>query len=90
MKPITINSIEDVEAFFQFLYDEYDLAFHPDDPFHDYIDRYGKPLFTKEESDYLDSVMHKCFEVCEQNGTFVYHVMEPIQRAEFKKRGYII
>jgi hypothetical protein len=90
METIAINNIKDVEDFLQFLYDEYDLVFHPDDSFEEYIDRKGEPAFTKRESHYLDSVMEKCFDLCEQNGTNIYEVMEPIQRAEFRKRGYII
>lgn len=90
MNLITINNIQDVETFFQFLYDEYDLAFHPDDSFDQYINRDRKPLFIKEEATYLDSVMQRCFDICEQNGVLIYDVMEPIQRAEFRKRGYTI
>ncbi|MFA6057882.1 MAG: hypothetical protein WC756_06775 [Taibaiella sp.] len=86
MQQITINTIKDVQDFCQFLYDEYDLAFHPDDPFDQYINAQGLDLFTKEEADYLDSVMQKCFDVCEQANTNVYDVMEPIQQKEFKKR----
>jgi hypothetical protein len=89
MKTITINCIKDAENFLQFLYDEYDLAFHPDDPFDQYIDRTGNRLFTDEQASYLDMVMKKCFEVCEQNGTDIYEVMDPIQSAEFRRRGII-
>ena len=89
MKTITINNIKDVENFLQSLYDEYDLVFHPDDPFEEYIDRNGEPVFTEGESHYLDSLMERCFEACEQNGTNIYEVMEPIQQAEFRKRKFL-
>jgi len=46
-------------------------------------------LFTDEQASYLDMVMKKCFEVCEQNGTDIYEVMDPIQSAEFRRRGII-
>lgn len=87
MKTIIINNVKDVEDFLQSLYDEYALVFHPDDPFDQYINKNGEVVFTKDESDYLDSVMERCFEVCEQNGTDIYEIMEPIQRAEFRRRG---
>jgi hypothetical protein len=90
MQQITINTIKDVQDFCQFLYDEYDLAFHPDDPFDQYINAQGLDLFTKEEADYLDSVMQKCFDVCERADTNIYDVMEPIQKAEFRRRGIMI
>lgn len=87
MKQITINDTNDVKIFFQFLYDEYDLIFHPDDSFHEYIDNTGALVFSEEQADYLDSVMQKCFDVC---GDRIYEIMEPIQKAEFKKRGYAL
>ncbi len=35
MQKIRINTIKDVQYFAQLLYDKYDVAFHPDDTFHD-------------------------------------------------------
>ena len=84
---ITINNTNDVKNFFQFLYDEYNLIFHPDDSFHEYIDSSGAQLFSTEQADYLDSIMQKCFDIC---GLKIYEIMKPIQKAEFKKRGYIL
>lgn len=73
MKKITINNIEDVKSFFQFLYDEYDLIYHPDDSFHEYIDNTSALVFSEDQAEYLDSVMQKCFDVC---GIKIYEVME--------------
>lgn len=80
MEKIEIKTIADVESFCQMLYDKYDLAFHPDDPFSDYTNKEGKRLFSDQEAEYLNSVMEKCFEVCEENRTNIYSVMEPIQQ----------
>jgi len=90
MKQITIKTTKDVQHFFQFLYDEYDLDFHPDDSFHQYINRMGARLFTEEEADYLDIVMQSCFDVCELKGTMIYEVLESVKRKEYIKRGFIL
>ena len=85
-----LRCYRDVPVIFcQLLYDKYDLAFHPDETFDQYINEQGLDLFSKEEAEYLDTVMQRCFEVSENEGTNVYDVMEPIQRAEFEKRGII-
>lgn len=87
MKTITINNTNDVRNFFQFLYDEYDLIFHPDDSFHEYIDNNGFQMFSSEQADHLDALIQKCFDIC---GDKIYETLEPIQRAEFRRRGYVL
>lgn len=75
MEKFTIETIEDVKAFFETLHNKYELAFHPDDSFEDYVNiESGVPTFTKEESIYLNEVMDKCFKVCNKEGVEIYLV----------------
>lgn len=68
LQSIKILTIEDVKAFLQSLYNKYDLAFHPDDSFHGYVDTKGQSIFSKIEADLLDEVMERCFLVCQEHG----------------------
>ena len=89
MKPIVIASIVDVINFLQSLYDQYDLAFHPDDQFCDYVDNLGQQVFTDHQACMLDDAMEKCFFVCEDNGFDLYEIGHELQIREFKKRGIL-
>jgi hypothetical protein len=90
MEQISIDTIEDVRSFFQLLYDKYDLNFHPDDPFADYVNQKGERLFSDEEASQLDQVMEKCFEVCETVNVDIYQIGLEVQQDQFKKRGIAI
>ncbi len=90
MQEIQINTIKDVQDFAQLLYDKYDVAFHPDDTFHDYVNEKNELTFSKEDADYLDTAMQKCFGVCEALNEDVYEVCGEIQRKEFTKRKIIV
>lgn len=75
MEKFKIETIEDVKEFFETLHNKYELAFHPDDLFEDYVNiATGEPTFTKEESTYLNEVMEKCFEVCNRESVEIYLV----------------
>jgi hypothetical protein len=87
MKSINIKTIKDVTAFFQSLYDLYDVAFHPDDCFGDYVDNLGNPTFTDEEAIVLDETMEKCFFLCDKIGVDLYEIGCEAQLKEFTKRG---
>jgi len=89
MNTIAINNIADVVRFFQFLYDEFDLAFHPDDAFIDYVDGHGNLTFTEEEALVLDEKMEECFFLCEKAGLDLYEIGHEIQLREFRKRGIL-
>ncbi len=90
MEQITINSVEEIKSFFQMLYDKHDLAFHPDDPFDDYVNIETKnKVFSKEDSVVLDQAMEDCFTYCEENDLDIYDICGEVQRAEFIKRGII-
>ncbi|WP_072836072.1 hypothetical protein [Flavisolibacter ginsengisoli] len=87
MKEYQINTVKDIKAFFQSLYDDYDLAFMPDDDFTDYTTGDNQPTFNKEEADYLNDVMTRCFDVADRNDADIYEVASEVQVAEYKKRG---
>ena len=89
MEKIEISSIEDVKSFFQSLYDKHDLAFHPDDSFHDYVNEKGERLFEDEEAEVYDKVMEDCFTLCEREGVDIYEIGFEVQREEFRKRRFI-
>ena len=88
-EPIIIANMVDVVTFLQSLYDKYDLAFHPDDQFIDYVDDLEQPLFNEGNALLLDEAMEACFFVCEKVGFDLYEVGHEIQLREFRKRGII-
>ena len=89
MKTIAINNIADVVRFFQSLYDEFDLAFHPDSEFIDYVDNLGNPTFTEAEALVLDEAMEACFFLCDKAGLDLYEIGQEVQLKEFRKRGIL-
>lgn len=73
MENFRIETLGDVKAFFQTLHNKYELAFHPDDSFEDYVSiETGTPTFTADEAEYFNILMNQCFEVCERNGADIY------------------
>lgn len=75
MENFRIETVEDVKEFFEVLHNKYKLAFHPDDPFEDYVSiESGTPTFTNGEAIYLNEVMNQCFEVCEKNDVEIYSI----------------
>lgn len=63
-KQWVIEAQEDVKKFFEYLRD-FNLVFHPDDDFLQYIDLESDiPTFTIEEGKYLNSILDKCHIVC--------------------------
>lgn len=87
VKTYTITDEQSILNFFQSLYTDHDLNFHPDDPFETYIGENDQPTFTKEEADYLNSIVQQCFDWCEANGKDVYVLAGEIQIREWHKRG---
>lgn len=78
-----IKTVEDVKSFFKILHQEYQLAFHPDDPFEDYVSiGTGAATFSKEEAKYLNEVMNQCFEVCEEAHEDIYQIGLAISHPE--------
>ncbi len=69
-----ITSKEDVLKFFQFLHNDCNVSFHPDDLFTDYVDEMMEPFFSEDEATKLQEIMDKCFDYCEQNGCDIYEI----------------
>lgn len=83
IKSIKIESIQDVKSFFQILHQVYQLQFHPDDSFEDYVSiETGAATFSKVEAKYLNELMNKCFEVCEEAHEDIYLVGLSISHPE--------
>ena len=71
-----ITTIADVQNFANYLYNERELAFHPDDDFADYMsDETGEPTFTKSEVKLFNRLMDECFHVCERENKDIYEIM---------------
>lgn len=72
----SIKTLEDVQDFAKYLYNERGVAFHPDDDFADYAnDETGEQTFTDEEIPIFDRLMDECFVVCEREKKDIYEVM---------------
>lgn len=70
-----VKNIEDVQAFLHYVIVDLGLGwdFHPDDDF----SAYGKPdkdepRFSDEESDELNELIDRCFEVCAKQHKDIY------------------
>ena len=69
----SIETIEDVKKFFAFLVNDCSLNFHCDTPFNDYINVLtGDSTFSPSECEKYDSLMQKCFEICEDEEVDIY------------------
>lgn len=68
-----MKTISDVTDFIRECMDDHDLAFHPDTPFHDYVDmETGKPTFTPAQADALQERLEQAFEICEKEDVDIY------------------
>jgi hypothetical protein len=71
----SINSITDVEAFFNHLILEENLNFHPDEDFRNYIHlNTGLPSYTEEEAELRNHLLDQCFDVCERYPADIYQI----------------
>jgi len=83
MYPLTqinqVDTISDVQQFLKELTDVFGLGFHPDDQFElELIDKQS----DKIESDRLNKLMDKAFEVCKREGVEIYELgMEMLEQA---------
>ena len=73
-----INTVEDVQTFFNHLTYELNLVFHPDDPFQksNTVDSY---LGNASTVDLYNELMNKCFAVCENYDEDIYGLAYEIQ-----------
>lgn len=70
-----IQTIEDVEKFFNELILEENLNFNPDEDFKNYIDTETElPTYTEEEAELRNHLLDQCFEVCEKKNTDIYKI----------------
>lgn len=71
-----IKSLADVKAFTLYLYNEKQVAFHPDDPFEDYINMDDhERSFSSEEAQTLNSRIEECFDICHKENVDIYDFM---------------
>lgn len=83
-------SAEVIQEFCQALYSKFDLAFHFDDDFNDYIDNETKePLFNRVQAEYLNKILDRMIEWCDARGIDIHEIAGEVQQKEFKKRGII-
>ncbi len=73
-----IENTKDVIAFAEQIVKE-GVSFHCDDDFNDYVNfKTNQPTYTKQEADFRNKVMERCFEVCEKTGVDIYNVMNEV------------
>lgn len=74
----TINTIDDVKAFFQQLLEE-SLNFHPDEDFANYINgETRKDTYTPEEAQLRNRLMDEAFVVCDKNNESIYEIAQDL------------
>jgi len=80
--PKSINTIDDVWEFFNYLHKVDGVLFHPEQDFDCYINgETHKPTYTKQEAKERNKLMRQCFEVCAENKYDIFHVgIEAIKR----------
>jgi hypothetical protein len=84
-----LDTISDVKSFAKQIISD-GVSFHPDDDFNDYVNFKEKtPCYTKEEAEFRNSLMDKCFEVCEKEGVDIYAVMLEVSLTETGLDKYI-
>ena len=77
-----IQTINDVKSFAKQIIAE-GTSFHPDDDFSYYMNfADNKPCYSKEETDFRNELMSKCFDVCEKEGKDIYDVMLEVTLTE--------
>ena len=71
---LEINSVADVQTFFNELLAE-DLNFHPDDDFSNYINGETRlPTYTKEEAKLRNYLLDQSFAACKHDGADIYEL----------------
>lgn len=85
--PINADTIKN---FAQTLYDKFDLAFHFDDSFDQYINNEThEPLFSKPEAEAFDFILDRMWKWCDKNNIDIHELAGEVQQREFKKRGIL-
>lgn len=84
-----IKNLGDIEKFFTLLC-EARVLYHPEMSFHGIIenDKNGVkigPAFSEEESDRLDKLMEKCFEVADEVDADIYKISQRVREIVWGK-----
>lgn len=70
-----IQTVADVEAFFQHLINKESLNFHPNEDFRNYISLATHlPSYTLDEAELRNELMASCFESCEKEDIDIYNI----------------
>ena len=70
-----ISTVEDVNKFMKFIYEDLELNFHPDDDFNDIVNyETGVKSFNKKDADKFNKLVDDCFKVCENNNLDIYEI----------------
>jgi len=73
-----IESTKDVIAFAEQIVKE-GVSFHCDDDFNDYVNfKTNQQTYTRQEADFRNWLMERCFDVCEKDGVDIYNVMNEV------------
>lgn len=74
--PLTkIETIEDVEQFVRYIYEDLEVNFHPDDDFNDIVNyETGEKSFSKDKADMYNKLVEDCFKVCDKNDVDFYEI----------------
>lgn len=70
-----ISTVEDVEQFVKFIYEDLNINFHPDDDFKDYIKDVTKErIFSEADANMYNNLVDECFNVCEKKDVDFYEI----------------
>ncbi len=70
-----ITTLEDVEQFVKYIYEELGVNFHPDDDFNDVVSiETGEKSFSENEAEIYNKLVEDCFNVCENNKVDLYEI----------------
>ena len=73
--PSEISTVENVEKFVKFIYEDLNINFHPDDDFKDYIkDVTKEKIFNEADANMYNNLVDECFNVCEKNDVDFYEI----------------
>lgn len=73
--PKSINTIDDVWEFFNYLHNVDGVLFHPEGDFREFIDwETDKPTYTAKGAKERNILMKKCFKVCTEYGIDIFKV----------------
>ena len=67
-----INSIADVQVYFENIFDE-GTEIHPDDDFNNIVNlETGEPVYSKDEATERNLLMGKAFDICQDKSIDIY------------------